>query len=1177
MYNKKKLPKYQDAFDNIIFNPNQNNISQPQPNYNFNQESPWNLVQQNVPNPYTQKTYEVGSPNLPMDNTFGNNSQVNLPPSTEMYSWADDPQNLRNPFDNTIPEDNMLNETKEKQPFFPNMYQSPYSANEYAFNAGALGATARGIKQGNIDAGKGYGKLAGVGAGLSVLGGIASGVKSALQGAGVQKSFTQAEQERQENLRRHQTQNFTGEKRAFNEEYMRTNNNVRGLDGGMFKNNPFSMQEGGAIESVIANDITAEPTNPNTNVEVEKGEVVIDTNTNDVRLVQGQTHQQTDEYKGQEYSGVPTELKGGEMVISNNGKVDKKTAKEFGVPKAKTYAELITKHPIQKEIDKLNEKIAEWAEKSEKYLDETEDQAKATTNSRNLEFISGKINDLEQELSPLKEEVLGISMSVYEMQEQAKLDGSYEGIKPPIEEQEQMQEGGEMEVIAQEVFTMLQQGADPEQVLAQLIEAGVPQQEAEQLVMMVIEQMQGQQPQMQDGGQQDPTMELLMTFAQMVGMGEQEFEQLVAELQNLPPEQMEQALMDIEQQVLQSQQPQQEMFAQNPYSGGQEQKMEDGGKLPNSLDYKVLEEYVKSKIAQDIKSDPLSNSQKEWVKKFDEPLRSQIEQISTDIEDIPESDRPIEWEEAVEIKNKLLGILNEYSYAIAEEALSSNPSYKKGDYLENYKMRNNYEGSGKIAELEDFLKSGTYGASDIKEFVAEQGITAKELKDWASIYGKDWNLEDSDLNFNSTFDFYGNADENVIGALVGELNPKTIPQENRKVKDTNNINIPSINPSTKGYNFPTTIEDGENVVNEDYSDVETIQSARGKGYYGKQSVPLDQAKSIHSWYFDNKKDFDLTNEEDVKDFQKSYNKEIIRRAKEAGLSDTQVKEQVKKYGFTSAKQGINQIDGMWGAYTSTRPLPVFKKEEVGDEVIVKAEDEVIGQEITKFEPGDWNPQSRKGASGIPLLDYQPDIISGVRTPAMLRTERQELSPVKISPENQIRENQRNNALFGEIVGQNVGVPDNFSRQIADANQQAFSQDNQFNAQQVAQTDRVNVELAIQNDLQNQRNFETYQTGVWKGLENTLAQVNQMRREGRDWRIGQNRDQMAFAAIQASTPDMDYNYNPFTGNYDVEKVGQRTLNAPENIIHAEAMYGDKTKTQDGGKPIKKKFKFKPKKK
>lgn len=71
------------------------------------------------------------------------------------------------------------------------------------------------------------------------------------------------------------------------------------------------------------------------------------------------------------------------------------------------------------------------------------------------------------------------------------------------------QQGGEnnnnnqMEQILQQVAQMLQQGAQPEEVLAQLVEMGMSEQEAAQMIQMVMQQMQGGQgqPMMQSGGQ----------------------------------------------------------------------------------------------------------------------------------------------------------------------------------------------------------------------------------------------------------------------------------------------------------------------------------------------------------------------------------------------------------------------------------------------------------------------------------------------------------------------------------------------------------------------------------------------------------------------------------------------------------------------------------------------------
>lgn len=57
--------------------------------------------------------------------------------------------------------------------------------------------------------------------------------------------------------------------------------------------------------------------------------------------------------------------------------------------------------------------------------------------------------------------------------------------------------------LMQQVAQMLQQGAQPEQVLQQLVQMGIPQDQAQQLIQMIMQQMQGggaQQPPMRMGG-----------------------------------------------------------------------------------------------------------------------------------------------------------------------------------------------------------------------------------------------------------------------------------------------------------------------------------------------------------------------------------------------------------------------------------------------------------------------------------------------------------------------------------------------------------------------------------------------------------------------------------------------------------------------------------------------------
>ena len=68
--------------------------------------------------------------------------------------------------------------------------------------------------------------------------------------------------------------------------------------------------------------------------------------------------------------------------------------------------------------------------------------------------------------------------------------------------------GGQEEQIIQFIAQALQQGADPQEILQQLVEAGIPQDQGTQLIQAVAEQMQqmmaqpqqGQQPMMRMGG-----------------------------------------------------------------------------------------------------------------------------------------------------------------------------------------------------------------------------------------------------------------------------------------------------------------------------------------------------------------------------------------------------------------------------------------------------------------------------------------------------------------------------------------------------------------------------------------------------------------------------------------------------------------------------------------------------
>jgi hypothetical protein len=77
-------------------------------------------------------------------------------------------------------------------------------------------------------------------------------------------------------------------------------------------------------------------------------------------------------------------------------------------------------------------------------------------------------------------------------------DGGMAGQMPPQEEQMQEQGGQEQQLMMQ-VAEAIQGGADPNQIIEQLIQSGVPEETAVQMIQMIMQQMQGGQEQAPQG------------------------------------------------------------------------------------------------------------------------------------------------------------------------------------------------------------------------------------------------------------------------------------------------------------------------------------------------------------------------------------------------------------------------------------------------------------------------------------------------------------------------------------------------------------------------------------------------------------------------------------------------------------------------------------------------------
>jgi len=138
-----------------------------------------------------------------------------------------------------------------------------------------------------------------------------------------------------------------------------------------------------------------------------------------------------------------------------------------------------------------------------------------------------------------------------------------------------------------------------------------------------------------------------------------------------------------------------------------------------------------------------------------------------------------------------------------------------------------------------------------------------------------------------------------------------------------------------GYTFPTTFDAfGEPIsvtTESELKDVEKMQRYREGEGYGKQLQDIDKTIKIHSWYFDDEKkiaDFKKAAskkgpQKAIKDFQEAYNNKLRKEAKKKGLSEEDTNKIIEEVGFSDT--GVRQLDGKFGAYTSSRPYFNFEE------------------------------------------------------------------------------------------------------------------------------------------------------------------------------------------------------------------------------------------------------------
>jgi polyhydroxyalkanoate synthesis regulator phasin len=145
-------------------------------------------------------------------------------------------------------------------------------------------------------------------------------------------------------------------------------------------------------------------------------------------------------------------------------------------------------------FSKRNQYVMDWYKKKQQERNYTPDSQSEDQNSTGGFKLGGTMNMFAED---------GMTMPEGQPQEQIP--------------QEQGQDQ-QMQQVVQMIAGMLQQGANPQQVLEELVRQGLPQQEAEKLVQMVMQQMQGQQaPAPEQPQDQQMVMKNGGTFDKRVG------------------------------------------------------------------------------------------------------------------------------------------------------------------------------------------------------------------------------------------------------------------------------------------------------------------------------------------------------------------------------------------------------------------------------------------------------------------------------------------------------------------------------------------------------------------------------------------------------------------------------------------------------------------------------------
>lgn len=343
----------------------------------------------------------------------------------------------------------------------------------------------------------------------------------------------------------------------------------------------------------------------------------------------------------------------------------------------------------------------------------------------------------------------------------------------------------------------------------------------------------------------------------------------------------------------------------------------------------------------------------------------------------------------------------------------------------------------------------------------------------------------------------------------------------------------------EGYSFSTRATpklagyetDGTSILNQDVlSGVEEFQPYTGKGY-GAKMEDVEKTINTHSWYFDTdkkKNDFRAAvvkegRQPEVVAFQEAYNKELEKRAEKVGIPKTEIEGIKKQVGFSD--KGVEKVDGLFGAFTSTRPLYNFSKKDGEIKIEAKTPEYNYGETATQqtsqvapdntfgFTPYITPPSPRKG------------VILETATPPQYERAKRSFEAGQSALENQLEARRQQLAASGLNPMQQEALMANEAANTQEATNRNIASVEQFNAQNKAATA----------NRQEDANFKT-------NLFN----------------IGQ-RDQY-FVRNTAAKDNADLAQQKYNEQYN--KLGYKTQEDARNLATINAMFPERRINRDG---------------